>query len=88
MNTFFRIYLRRFILVFFDDILEYFRSAKDHRIHLDEMLSVLKKRKFFIKASKCAFMLAELEYLRYFLPRDGIKVDQRKIEAITYWSLL
>jgi hypothetical protein len=41
MNEIFREHLRKFILVFFDDILEYSRSLTNHYKHLATVLNLL-----------------------------------------------
>lgn len=41
MNQVFKPFLRRFVLVFFDDILVYSRSMKEHETHLAEELQLL-----------------------------------------------
>lgn len=41
MNHIFRPYLRKFVLVFFDDILVYGRSWGDHLGHLHKVLEIL-----------------------------------------------
>ncbi|KAJ4753430.1 polyprotein [Rhynchospora pubera] len=45
MNNIFRQYLRKFILVFFDDILIYSKSMVEHKLHLQLTLEVLRKNK-------------------------------------------
>ena len=44
MNSIFNPFLRNFVLVFFDDILIYSRSWKDHVQHVDRVLKLLKEK--------------------------------------------
>lgn len=67
MNDIFRPYLRKFVLVFFDDILVYSRSWKDHLEHLRKVLEILQQHHFVIKPSKCFFGVREVEYLGHFI---------------------
>jgi hypothetical protein len=41
MNHVFRPFLRHFVLVFFDDILIYRKTWKDHLTHVDQVLILL-----------------------------------------------
>eukprot|EP00253_Pinus_taeda_P002639 PITA_02639 len=86
MNELFHPYLRKFILVFFDDILVYSKTWKEHRKHLEEVLSVLEKNQFYAKLSKCTFGQKEVEYLGHIISREGVQVDPNKIKAIKEWS--
>ncbi|KAF5481396.1 hypothetical protein F2P56_002050 [Juglans regia] len=87
MNTIFKPLLRKFVLVFFNDILVYSKTVEDHKLHLKIVMKILEEHRFFIKASKCALMEKELEYLGHFISGEGVKVDQRKIEAMVDWPL-
>ncbi|XP_042980015.1 uncharacterized protein LOC122310203 [Carya illinoinensis] len=87
MNTIFKSLLRRCVLVFFDDILVYSKTIEEHKNHLRVVMGILEEHHFFIKAFKCAFMEKELEYLGHFISGEGVKVDQRKIEAMVDWPL-
>ena len=55
MNMILKPFLRKFVAVFFDDILIYSPTLADHLIHLRQVLQTLKDHKFFVKKSKCAF---------------------------------
>lgn len=85
MNHIFATHLRKFVLVFFDDILVYSKTWADHVSHLRVVLEILVCHRFFIKPSKCTFAQEELEYLGRIISREGVKVDQRKIEAMQSW---
>ena len=47
MNSIFKPFLRKFVLVFFDDILIYSRSWKDHVQHVDRVLKLLQEKKLY-----------------------------------------
>lgn len=55
MNQVFADYLRKFIIVFFDDILVYSKFMELHKEHLKVVLQILRQNKLYAKASKCAF---------------------------------
>lgn len=60
MNTIFKPYLRKFILVFFDDILVYSRSYKEHLQHLKIVMEILKQNSLYAKLSKCSFAVPQV----------------------------
>lgn len=55
MNQIFNSLLRRYALVFFNDILIYSKIRKDHLEHLEVILEVLLDNSFYNKLSKYAF---------------------------------
>jgi hypothetical protein len=63
MNDVLRPFLRRFVLVFFDDILIYNKSWANHLCHLRTVLSELRRHTLFVKRSKCAFGVVSVAYL-------------------------
>ena len=85
MNHIFRRQLRKFLLIFFDDILIYSRTWEDHLQHIDEVLSILEKNSLHAKLSKCEFGMEEILYLGHKISAQGIRVDEEKIEAIRSW---
>lgn len=85
MNSIFRSYLRKFILVFFYDILIYSPNWTMHLEHVNKAFEILRQHKFFVKLTKCAFGQQELEYLGHIVTSHGVKVDPRKIEVMLKW---
>lgn len=88
MNSIFRPFLRKFILVFFffffNDILIYNPTWTCHLKHVMQAFEILKQQKFYVKASKCTFGQQELEYLGHII-NMGVKVNDSKITAIVNW---
>ena len=84
MNGLFHPYRRKFLLVFFDDILIYNKMWREHVRHLDQVLTILEEHQFFAKMSKCTFGKEEVDYLGHIISK-GFKVDPIKIKAITEW---
>ncbi|XP_006584211.2 uncharacterized protein [Glycine max] len=72
MNTLFRPYLQRFIIVFFDDILIYSVSLSDHLRHLQTTFQVLYDNHFVLKLSKCLFAQPQVEYLGHLVSHRGV----------------
>lgn len=65
MNELFRPFLRKFMLVFFDDILMYSSSLQERLIHLQHVLKVFVKHQLFANMKKCLFGKTKAEYLRH-----------------------
>ena len=82
MNSIFKPFLRKFVLVFFDDILIYNKSWKDHVEHVDRVLQLLEEKQLFAKRSKCFFGVQEVEYLGHIVSHEGVKVDPSKSKTV------
>jgi len=55
INEIFQPYLRRFVIVFFDDILIYSKTLDEHLLHLRTIFDCLLTNQFFLKKTKCTF---------------------------------
>lgn len=87
MNQIFIAFLRKFVIVFFDDILIYSATLTDHASHLEQVLSCLFSHQFFVKLSKSYFCQASIKYLGHLVSSTGVKADPQKIEAMLRWPL-
>jgi hypothetical protein len=85
MNHIFRGQLRKYLLVFFDDILIYNRTWAEHLAHLEEVLGIMQAQSLYAKESKCEFGMRELLYLGHIISEHGVQVHQEKIRAILDW---
>jgi len=85
MNTVLHPFLRRCILVFFDDILIYCRSWSEHLQHLRTIFDTLRSHHLKVKRSKCAFATSSVAYLGHVISADGVAMDSDKVAAVTSW---
>ncbi|CAN6472758.1 unnamed protein product [Victoria cruziana] len=85
MNDLFRRYLRKFVLVFFDDILVYSATLEEHARHLEVVLKVLRDNNLFAKQSKCTFGQTSIGYLGHIVDEQGVHADPEKLAAVADW---
>lgn len=86
MNEVFRPYLRKFVLVFFDNISWFTTTESDHLKHMQAILSTLADNQLFANLKKCEFGKAKVAYLGHVISGMGVAVDQDKVQAIQEWS--
>lgn len=87
MNSSFQPFLRKFIIVFFNDILVFSKSAYDHLNHLNLVLACLRQHSFSANRSKCSFAQSSIDYLGHIVSVKGIEPDPSKIVAIQQWPI-
>ncbi|KAJ9544173.1 hypothetical protein OSB04_023880 [Centaurea solstitialis] len=87
MNEVFKDYLRKFVLVFFDDILVYSPTMELHVEHLKVVLQVLADNQLYANKKKCEFAKERLGYLGHVISKAGVEVDESKIKSITEWQV-
>jgi hypothetical protein len=85
MNDLLRPFLRKFALVFFDDILIYSPNWTTHLQHVHQVLSSLSEHQFYAKLSKCQFGVTTVEYLGHVISHEGVRADPSKLQAMIDW---
>lgn len=85
LNDLLRPFLRKFVLVFFYDILIFSQSWTDHLLHVEQVLALLLQQQFYAKLSKCSFGVPSVDYLGHIISNQGVQVDPGKIQAIADW---
>lgn len=71
MTEVFRPFLHHFVLVFFDDILEYSTSEVEHVKYLQAVLATLDEHEWFANYKKCEFGKKKVAYLGHVVSERG-----------------
>ena len=88
MNNILSKYLHKFVLIFIDDILVYYKNKEEHEEHLHIVLQVLWEHQLYTKFSKCDFYKPGIQYLCHINFEKGIVADLENIKAIEFgWPL-
>jgi hypothetical protein len=87
MNDILSPFLRKFVLVFLDDILIYSPTLEMHIEHLQQVLQKLRDHRLYLKNSKCSFAQEKLEYLGHIISAAGVATDDTKTEAMVNWPV-
>lgn len=85
MNSIFCLHLRKFMLVFFDDILVCNPSLHTHLSYLETVFQVLSTNSLKVEFNKCSFGQNKNDYLEHSISGNGVSVDASKIQAIIDW---
>jgi hypothetical protein len=87
MNEVLQPFLRRFVLVFFDDILIYNTSWSEHLWHDHLVFEKLQDHHLYLKRSKCFFGEWCVGYLGHVISVDGVAMDEEKVQAVLSWRV-
>ena len=71
-------FIRKFIVVDFDDILIYSKTEAANYNHVHEVLKVLLANKLYVNLKKCSFFTNRLLFLGYVVSVEGIHVDEER----------
>ncbi|XP_071924750.1 uncharacterized protein [Coffea arabica] len=87
MNSIFEPFVRKFVLVFFYDILVYSLDLNGHLKHLSLVLNTLRTHSLHAKMSRCSFGQDKIEYLGHVVTTEGVSADPTKVEAMLSWPV-
>jgi hypothetical protein len=82
MNEVLHAFIRKFVVVYFDDVLIYIKSIDEHIDHLRAVFNALRDAHLFGNLEKCTFCTDRVSFLGYVVTPKGIEVDHGKVEAI------
>ena len=87
MNDILKPFIRKFTLVFFDDILIYSSSWTEHLQHVKQVFQLLRDNNLVLKKSKCSFGKSAVTYLGHIVSAQGVAMDPSKVDAVESWPI-
>jgi hypothetical protein len=78
-------FLNVFVIIYLNDILIYSQNEKKHTNHVQLILKRFRKHKLFAKLNKCVFDLEEIDYLKFIVKINDIRINFTRIVFITKW---
>jgi hypothetical protein len=85
MNKVLREFIRKFFIVYIDDILIFSKIVAEHLKHLATVMQRLQQEKLLINMKKSSFMKTKLIYLGFVISVDKLRMDPDKVEVIKNW---
>jgi hypothetical protein len=87
MNSIFHPFLRRFVVVYLDDILFYSKFAEEHKVHVRQVLELLRSNRFYVCKAKSSFASEETKFLGHIVSAKGNRPDPKKMAAVQEWPV-
>jgi hypothetical protein len=74
-------------VVYLDDILIYSSDPAEHEEHVKQVLERLRAYGLYVKLSKCAFGVEQVEFLGYVISANGVAMELSRVETIKDWPI-
>ena len=76
------VFIGKFMVIYFDDILVYRKNLDEHVKHLHAILSLLREHQLYANLKECMFCKESVVFLRFVVGAQGINVDEEKVRGI------
>ena len=86
-NNRLREYLNIFVIIYLNDILIFFQIIEEHEQHIKKVLECLSKRNLLIKSEKCDWHKKEVDFLRFIIEINDVRMNSDKLTSVKAWSV-
>jgi hypothetical protein len=82
MNYTFTDYLKKFVLIYMDDLIIYSPTAQQHFLDVEKIFERMANAGLRFKIDKCNFFKKELKFLGFIISTTGVSLDPDKVNAV------
>jgi hypothetical protein len=75
MTQIVRLFIRKFLKVYFDNILIYSKTKKKSLNHLIQVYTTLRKESLFVNVNKCSFFADQVVFLAFIMSYKKVSTD-------------
>jgi len=86
MTQVLRPFMKKILIVYFDDILIYSHSREQHLNYLHQVCTVLIKEELYVNPKKCAFLATQVHFLGFAVSSNRVSATPEKVRAVEEWS--
>lgn len=81
-NKIFQQLLRKFVIIYFDDIFIFSQIKEEYLQNLYELFKAMRMNKLYASPKKYGFVIASFIFITFFVYFEGVKVDQENVKSI------
>ena len=79
-------YLNKFIIVYLNIIIIYFKIKKEHYKYIKWVLQRLTDKKILIAIKKYKFHITKIEFCKFIIKLKKLNINLKKIKAVLNWK--
>lgn len=87
MDNVLKDYIGKCCFVYMNDVVIFFKSLRDHLIHIENIFSKFREYNLKIQMDKSEFVRKEINFLDHVVTPKGIKPNLNKIRAVLNYPL-
>ena len=69
-------------MIYIDDIIIFFKSVREHLVHLEEVFRRLRDANVKVNPKKCSFVKQRVDYLGHVVTPEGISPNPDKVRVV------
>ena len=78
-------HLNKFIVVYLDNIIIYFKIEKEHYKYIKWVLQRLVNKRMLVAIKKCKFYIIKTEFCGFIIKLKKLSINLKKIKAVLKW---